>query len=343
MRTRGAHLARRRRTAQLALALAAILPLQVALLVTRRQPDPPSVVPAAAPSQIITPTPSPSPTPSRSPAARPAPARPKAPSRAAVFAGLGAWIDVYDFRAVTPRDAVAVMKANGVGTLYIQTGRHNTPSSVAPEVGPWLREAHRAGLKVVGWYLPGYRELDRDVARSVAVQRYRYRGHRFDGLGIDIEDKSLVRHVPTWNARVAEHAAAVRARTRGFPLAAITPTPIGMAVAPSRWAGFPWRELGRSSDAVMLMSYWSYRSRCPEVTEHCAYGYTAGNIRRTRQLIEDRKLPIHIIGGVADLITPTDVADFVRASKEAGAYGASLYDFRTTAPGFWTLLRAIAR
>jgi hypothetical protein len=152
-----------------------------------------------------------------------------------------------------------------------------------------------------------------------------------------------VRHVPTWNARVVAQLEAVRAAVPVLPLASITPTPIGMAVAPARWAGFPWRDLAASSDALMLMSYWSYRSSCPQVPEHCAYGYTAGNIRRARALSGAPKLPIHTIGGVADLITAKDVADFVKASKAAGAAGASLYDFRTTAPGFWTMLRALTR
>lgn len=345
----GTHSRSRPRTNAVALAVVLVLLVvaQATTLVLRggRAPAEPAAV-AIAPSLSPTPTlrivVTPSPSPSRT-AARKKPQPPKAPTRAAVFGGLGAWIDVYDFHAVAPADAVSVMATHGVRTLYIQTGRYNTKHDVAPEVGPWLVAAHRRGVEVVGWYLPGYKNVKRDIDRTLAIARYRYRGEAFDGLGIDIEEKSLVRHVPTWNARVADHADAVRAALRTFPVATITPTPIGMAVAPARWAGFPWERLARASDALMLMSYWSYRDHCPDVPEHCAYGYTLGNIRRTRALTKAPALPIHIIGGVADLISTKDVADFVRAARSADAYGASLYDFRTTHARFWALLERLAR
>lgn len=271
----------------------------------------------------------------------PAPKREAPPRRGRLWAfrGLGAWIDSYDFDDVDARRAIATMRANGVRTLYVQTGRYNTPAQVDPEAGRWLEAAHDAGLAVVGWYLPGYKRMPLDVARTVAVARYSYNGHRFDALGIDVEYKALVRHVPRWNKRVALHAQLVRrALGRDYPIAAITPPPLQMSVAPRTWFGFPWRELARSSDLIMLMNYWNYRL-CPP---HCAEPFTYRNVQITRALVGDPDCPIHVIGGVADSVSVSEVRGFARASRQSGAIGASMYDFLTTRPVFWRILRTLA-
>jgi hypothetical protein len=224
-----------------------------------------------------------------------------------------------------------------VQTLFLQTGRYNTKEAIAPEAGEWLTAAHAAGLKVVGWYLPSYRRLAREVRRTVAIARFRAGAERFDGLGIDVEFKDEVRHVPTWNDRVARHASAVRRAVGGdYPVAAITPTPLGMAVAPQRWTGFPWRALARASDVVMLMSYWSFRDDCREVPSHCAYRYTVENVRRARALTGGS--PINVIGGVGDSISLAELGEFVRGALASRAIGASLYDFFTTEDVFWAFL-----
>ena len=85
------------------------------------------------------------------------------------------------------------------------------------------------------------------------------------------------------------------------------------------------------------MGYWSYRTDCSTNPQHCPYGYTLGNITEARTRTSG--LPVHIIGGIADQVTAQGVADFIRAAHDAKAYGASLYDYRTTTnPNFWTIL-----
>lgn len=331
----------------LVVALALLLPAQI--VATLREPASPRAA-------LTTPsfTPSPTPTPSRSSESpRPkskkkpkkAPARPTAGAgRLGVFAGLGAWVDVYDFAALDPVATVAIMKRNRVRTLYVQTGRLDRgDDDVYPDAGPWLVAAHDAGIEVVGWYLPSYRKLSSEVRRTVAIARYRYRGERFDGLGIDIENKDEVRHVPTWNDRVAQHAARVRrAVGPSYPVAAITSTPLGMRIAPARWAGFPWRALGSSADVLMLMNYWSYRDDCPARPEHCARAYTLGNVAQARALSGRPDMPVHVIGGVGDAISIRELGDFVEAAIEAKAFGASLYDYRTTQELFWLVLSRLS-
>lgn len=134
-----------------------------------------------------------------------------APSREQldVFRGLGAWIDLFDVD-LDAEAYIAQMKASGVRTLYIQTGRGNSDTRVDPRVNRWLVAAHEAGLKVVGWYLPFYDRPVIDLVRTVEVARHEYKGHRFDALGIDIEYRAAVSGAFTWNRRVVEHLKAVR-------------------------------------------------------------------------------------------------------------------------------------
>lgn len=328
-------------------ALLVMLPAQSGLFAVRlRAGSPPTPVTFAAAPRIEKPvpvpsSPRPSPSPTRAKQARRAVAR-GAADRLALFGGLGAWVDLYDYAALDPVASVAMLRSHGVRTLYMQTGRHNSKAGITPVAGDWLIAAHRAGIKVVGWYLPDYADMSRDLARTVSIARARFKGHRFDGVGIDIEEKSHVKGRDEWNRRVARHAAQVRARLgRTYPITAITPTPLGMAVAPARWAGFPWRSLAASTDVMMLMSYWSYRDDCPANKDHCAYGYTRGNVERVRALV-GKNVPIHVVGGVGDVIDATEVADFVRAARESKVFGGSLYDLRTTADAFWGLLEILA-
>ena len=305
------------------------------------EPSPafPSPTPTPSPTASAEPTPTPSITPSSpTPSPEPAPRKKKVVRpRLVPFRGLGAWVDLWDYGDLDPAATVADLKRHGVRTMYVQTGRFNTEDAVSPEVGPWLVAAHGAGMDVVGWYLPAYKHMKRDVRRGVAVGTYRYQGHAFDGVGIDIEWKNDVPN-PEWNDRVVEHLQQVRAAVRRrVAVAAIVPPPLQMEVAPVRWAGFPWRGIARHSDVIMLMSYWSYRD-CENIPDHCAYPFTSKNLEETRRLIGDAGMPIHSIGGVGDRITRDEVEDFVRGAQDGRAYGASLYDVRTTSEDFWPVL-----
>ncbi len=260
-----------------------------------------------------------------------------------VFGGLGAWVDLYDYDDLRADRTVRMLKRRGVRTLYVQTGWPSTRSHVVPAAGRWLVAGHRAGLKVVGWYLPHYRNVGQDVQRTLAIARYRHRGHRFDGLGIDVEFRGAVRSRKVWMRGVADHARIVRARRPRFPIASIPPTPLQMQVAPSYWKGFPWRAIAKHSDAILLMSYWSDRSGCPRIRRHCAYEFTKRNVRLTRHLSGVPRMPIHIIGGVGDRISGKQLRAFVRGAIHGGADGASIYDLVTTRPAWWRSLGKLRR
>lgn len=257
---------------------------------------------------------------------------------------LGAWVDLYDY-SLDPAAAIADMDARGVGTLFIQTSRYSRPTDVEDSayLEQWVEAAHAAGMRIVGWYLPGYADLDRDVRRTVAIARFRTSsGQSFDGIGVDIEYKAEVDYdLGRFNAGIVTHLRRVRASVGLVAVGAIVPSPVAMAIRPESWTGFPWGGIARYSDAVMPMAYWSYRHDCDTDPSHCAYGYTTGNIAESRRLTAG--LPVHDIGGVGDSVTAAEVADFVRGARDGSAYGGSLYDYRTTQASFWPELTELNR
>jgi len=287
-------------------------------------------------------TPAPKPKPRPKPKPKPV-VRPAGPSLVA-FRGLGAWVDLYDYAALDPETAAADMSAHGARTLYLQTARWDKPAANDPGTfadpalaDRWVTAAHAHGMRVVGWYLPAYDDMTRDVDRTRAIASFRTRGAQaFDALAIDIEYRQQMPSISAWNTAVAQHIARVRAFLGPrYPIAAIVPAPLAMEIRPTYWVGFPWAGLAASANLFMPMAYWSYRHDCTQVAEHCAYGYTKGNIDQVRALTGKANVPVHVLGGVADSITTADVAAFVAAAKAAGAYGGSLYDYRTTQPAWW--------
>ena len=311
------------------------------------KPDHARPTPTQSPTPTPTPEPpkpSPKPTPKKTVAAQP---KPKGPSLSA-FKRLGAWVDLYDYEALDPEAASADMAARGVKTLYLQTARWNRPAPDDPNVfldmtlvERWVHAAHAHGMRIVGWYLPAYEDMNRDVSRTKAIAVYRTSaGQRFDALAIDIEYKAQMPSLSAWNAAVAEHARRVRSKVgSGYPVAAIVPAPLAMEIYPENWTGFPWQSLAAHSNVFMPMAYWSYRHDCDSKPDHCASGYTSGNVERVRQLTGRPGLPVHVIGGVADAITTEEVSDFVKAALAVKVYGASLYDYRTTKAEYWAHLK----
>ena len=77
--------------------------------------------------------------------------------------------------------------------------------------------AHRDGMRVVGWYLPTFADVDADLERMTSIARFNVLGHRFDGLAVDIEDVDTVADVDVRNQRLVEllEAASSRGRQRG--------------------------------------------------------------------------------------------------------------------------------
>ncbi|MEO7803235.1 MAG: hypothetical protein ABIS18_02030, partial [Actinomycetota bacterium] len=108
------------------------------------------------------------------------------------YKGLGAWVDQFDFGkpgTLSPELIVGEVARRGVRTIYVQTGKWNTDVDLMfePELARMLELAHVAGIAVVGWYLPGFGDIDTDIRRSMAVLNYKSpNGQKFDGFAPDI-------------------------------------------------------------------------------------------------------------------------------------------------------------
>lgn len=268
------------------------------------------------------------------------------------FRGLGTWIDhwdVADFDAAEVTAAVADFKARGVRTLYLQTGRftHDHDINEAVKIAMWIEAAHARGIRVVGWYLPGYgTHLEKDVRRTLAIASFRTSpatgSQRFDALGIDIERGAQSPTPAIFNADVTTHLRRVRSGVgSAYPISAIVQPPIAMEINRD-YDGFPWRSLGAYADVVQPMGYWTFRSSTCDGgnLRHCPYGYSKDNALLARRFTG---LPAHEVGGIHSEdpdgpngpkppheVSIDDIRDFVRGTNEAGAIGGSLYDYRTT-------------
>lgn len=301
--------------------IAAVAPIEVDDELVPPQREPPPVVAAPKP-----PSPKPKPKP-----------RPPPPTvDLSAYRGLGAWVDVYDYALrdqMDPAAAVEQMTRRGVRTLYLQTSRFKEPADfVAPlKVDLFLESAHANRIKVVGWYLPGFGDMDRDLRRSLAVLTYATpTGHRFDGFAPDLENREEVANDRLrFNAGIVEYSRKLRASApAGSVIGAIVVDAKNNERAPARWEGFPWSEIAAQYDAVLSMAYWSVTKKdC--ATQYDVAAYVREVIVKTEALMGSRR-PIHPIGGIADCISAHEVAGFVNGVKEAGALGGSLYDFQTT-------------
>lgn len=260
-----------------------------------------------------------------------APAAGAEPTRAAVFSGTGIWVDIWDHGKRTPAQVVAAAEQHGTPVIYIETANWKSKTDV---VNPaYVREVARlgraAGLRVVPWYLPGYRNLERDRRRLAAAVRVAG-PDGIDGLGIDVE-ATIVRDGALRARRAAALAGWARATYPKLPIAAIIPSPVSMY-----WPVFPYAELHAASDAFMPMCYPSRRHAPKRV-----YADATGCVERLRQRTGDPAVEVHVITGSLGL-SAVQLDAAARGARDAGATGFSLYDLATTRPGGWTALGVFA-
>ena len=257
----------------------------------------------------------------------------------AAYRGLGTWVDMYDKGPwADPEGAVLKMKRKGVTTLYLQTANYTKPRR-GPIFRPDRMErlivaSHARGMKVVAWYLPSFRNLDKDWRRTRAALDFRTRdGDAFDSFGLDIES-TKVQDISTRNSRLRTISKKIRSKVgASYPLTAIVPD-----IHTGYWPSFPYGMVDRHYDAFLPMGYFSYRVK----TFKGAYRYTRDNIRAIRQRTDDRGVKIHPIGGIAGDVGDAAARGYVRAIKDTGVLGGSYYDFPITTRSEWTILKPLA-
>jgi len=268
--------------------------------------------------------------------------------RPEAYQGLGAWVDVFDYvpalgAAPVGEQDVDAMAAQGVETIYLQAAfdSDELPGGVVPgEVaGPLLRRAHDRGMRVVGWYAPRFADPEADLDRLLAIAGDEFDGERFDGVAVDIEDRSSVEDVGERNRRLVELSQDLRERLGDEATigAIVLPTVLLERVNTRFWPGFPWGEIAPFYDVWLPMTYWTDRLTSSGYRDPARY--VGESVARTRELIGDDDAPMHPIGGIGDMLGEQEVAVYAGALADVGAIGGSLYDYRTMPGGAWGPLR----
>lgn len=307
--------------------------------------DPPTTT-AAPPAPPTTPATAPPPTEAAAPAAVLLHRAAGVAASTAPFFGMGTWVDVFDWAPSYAKGkpiklgpgAVDAMADQGVQVLYIQTTRadYAGPGDIVdPAVlTQWLDRAQARGLLVVAWYLPTLTDVAADLRRLQATAGLR----TVDGIGVDIESKAVVNHDER-SRRLVELSRLTRSALAGRPLSAITlPNVVTDVLNPNYWPRFPWAEIRPYYDVWQPMGYWTNRQATSPYRN--AELYTRENIDRMRAKLGDPNAVVHPIGGIGDATTPADIQGFLRAVRQTGSIGASLYDWGTQSPSSYAPMRA---
>jgi hypothetical protein len=256
------------------------------------------------------------------------------------YRGLGTWVDLFEGRAWRrPGAAVADMAAHGVRTLYLETSNYSQRRAIVDPgaVGRFIEAAHARDIEVVAWYLPGFDRVRRDLRRSMRAIAFRTpSGQRFDSFALDIE-ASIVNPPAKRSRRLLTLSRRIRARVGpDYALGAIIPSPYRMQRG-NTWSGFPYVRLAEIYDVFLPMSYYTFHVG----GEAPAHDEVAASIPIIRSKTGDPAVPIHVIGGIADDSDAAETRGFVRAAREHGVLGASLYNWSLTRKHDWTELRPV--
>jgi hypothetical protein len=264
----------------------------------------------------------------------------------AAYEGAGTWIDIYDGQVLAdPLGTVEVLSLNGVRTIYVETANFSNPPSPAlsirypVSIAALIDAAHANGIRVVAWYLPGFKNYQRDLRRSLDAIRFTtLNGGRFDSFALDIESNA-VRKVALRNKRALRLSKRIRAAVGSrYPLGAIVPDSRSTSVSlPSLWPRFPYRRLRKIYDVFLPMSYSTFRGK----GSGFVYTYTRANVEYVRAATGDSALPVHAIGGIADRLGTSEDAAVVDAAVDEGAIGASFYKLRLSGTGEWQALTGL--
>jgi hypothetical protein len=226
-----------------------------------------------------------------------------------------------------------------VRTVYAETANdRSTVDVVNPKaLGLFVDALQARGIRVVGWYLPGFVKPAVDVRRTRAMLSFRTpQGASFDGVALDIESLRL-KSVGLRTTRLLALSRILRAEAGETPVAAITYPSRGFERHPTWWPGFPWQEVTGLVDAWIPMAYTGGGFRGYDAT----YGYVARSLRLLRAAVGP-DIPVHAAGGVANRMNAEELKAFVDAVTDEGTVtGWSLYDFQTTGPKGWAALTAL--
>ena len=223
------------------------------------------------------------------------------------------------------------MAKRGVATLFFETSNYQMRAghrAPRPRRRASSRRRTRTGLQIVAWYLPSFRDLARDMRRSLAAINFTTARRRAVRL-VRARHRVEPRAVGGDAQRAAAAALAAAARGRARPRARRDRAVAARHAAPAVvLAGLPVRAARADYDVFLPMGYFTYRkhSRAEARRLHAAQHQAAA--QRNRQSCAarapDRRNRRLRVG--------EQVRAFVRAARNGAAIGASLYDFASTTP-----------
>ena len=319
----------------------AVVVASVVLVVTlaKGQPARPVAKPAPAPAAAAVATDTVA---TAAVAAVPVKVVPTGPSLEA-YRGLGSWVDIYDAAAwKDPAATVRDMSANGVRTLFVETANFGAKTDLVypDQLRAFIAEAHARHMYVVAWYLPNMSADPTDYRRvAQAIDLATTDGQRFDSFALDIES-SVVKPDALRNQGLATLSAQIRSHVGPkYPLGAIIPSPYGLSRKKGSWNDFPYQAVAQTYDVFVPMDYYTYHDAG---NPQQAYDITMACVRVIRAQPGCATTPIHMIGGIAEKSSPAEVQQFVRATRETGCIGASLYGWPGTTAADLRELAAVA-
>jgi hypothetical protein len=268
-------------------------------------------------------------------------AKPPAARSLEAYRGLGSWIDIYDTRAwQDPAAAVRDMAARGVRTIFVETANASAKTAIVyPDgVRAFITEAHARHMYVVAWYLPTMSADPLDYERVVqAIDFTTADGQRFDSFALDIES-STVKPEALRNQGLATLSARIRSHVGPkYELGAIVPSPYGLSLKKGSWNDFPYQAIAQTYDVFVPMDYYTYHAS----NAAQAYDITISCMRVLRAQPGCATIPVHMIGGIAEKSSPEQAQQFVRASRETGCIGASLYGWAGTTEAEWREMSSV--
>jgi hypothetical protein len=124
----------------------------------------------------------------------------------------------------------------------------------------------------------------------------------------------------------------------GYALGAIVPSPVRLRDDLAYWPGFPWHDLALTYDAILPMTYFTFRANGPAETA----AYVAECIDAIRDGVGSDAVPIHVIGGLAADAGDPETRAFVRVLEGRDVTGGSWYSWPGTTEAQWADLSALA-
>ena len=257
------------------------------------------------------------------------------------YEGLGSWVDLYDTPAWRdPKAAVKDMAKHGVKTIYVQTANDGSSSGIVhpKALRTFITQAHARHMYVVAWYLPSLGAGSTDYDRVMEAIRFTTQdGQTFDSFALDIESTD-VKSERVRNARLAALSAKIRDCVGSdYALGAIIPSPVALDKRLGYWDDFPYSDVARLYDVILPMGYYTFHVHGGAAT----YAETVSNVQILRTKPGCSSIPVHLIGGLAEKSSTSEVKQFVRRVAETGCIGGSLYGWPGTSGAAWRELAAI--